>query len=148
MRFSDSEVVQILGLWGLIFLPLFNPLGHAILTSFFFNHLCNLKKIFDLFIYQLYWIFIAAQAFLHGLFSSCDEWGLLFVSVHGLLVASHCGTWALGHISCSFWTQEYRLSCGIFQDQRFNRSLLHWQAGSLPLSHQGGPWPPIKVSPC
>ena len=50
-----------------------------------------------LFIYGLYWIFIATQAFLHGLFSSCNEWGLLFVLVHRLLIASHCGTWALGH---------------------------------------------------
>ena len=31
-------------------------------------------------------------------FSSCGEWGLLFVAVRGLLiaVASRCGAWALG----------------------------------------------------
>ena len=38
-----------------------------------------------LFIYYLWlcWVFIAA----HGLFSSCIEWGLLFIAVCGLLVA-------------------------------------------------------------
>ena len=30
-------------------------------------------------------------------------------------------------------------ACGIFQDQRPNPCLLHWQADSLPLSHQGSP---------
>ena len=36
-----------------------------------------------LFIYfWLCWVFVAA----HGLFSSCSEWGLLFLAVRGLLV--------------------------------------------------------------
>ena len=29
---------------------------------------------------------------------------------------------------------------GIFPDQGSNSCLLHWQADSLPLSHQGSPW--------
>ena len=33
-------------------------------------------------------------------------------------------------LSCS-------VGCGIFPDQGLNPSLLHWQAESLPLSHQG-----------
>ena len=39
-----------------------------------------------LFIYiyfWLRWVFVAAQAF-----SSCGEWGLLFIAVHGLLTAA------------------------------------------------------------
>ena len=36
-----------------------------------------------LFIYWLHWVFVTA----HGLFSSCGEWGLLFVAVRGLLIA-------------------------------------------------------------
>ena len=37
-----------------------------------------------LFIYfWLHWVFVAAC----GLFSSCGEWGLLFVAVRGLLMA-------------------------------------------------------------
>ena len=34
-----------------------------------------------------------------GLFSSCREWGLLFIAARRLLVAvaSHCGARALGH---------------------------------------------------
>ena len=30
-------------------------------------------------------------------------------------------------------------SCGIFPDQGWNSYLLHWQADSFPLSHQGSP---------
>ena len=32
---------------------------------------------------------------------------------------------------------RYAMACGIFQDQGSNLCLLHWQVGSLPLSHQG-----------
>ena len=75
-------------------------------------------------------------------FSSCGEWCLL--SSCGAR-ASHCsgfsrgGAWALAHVgsvavvlglSCS-------TACGIFPDQGLNLCLLHWQADSLPLSHQG-----------
>ena len=35
-------------------------------------------------------------------------------------------------LSCS-------VACGIFLDQRLNLCLLHWQADTLPLSHQGSP---------
>ena len=58
-------------------------------------------------------------------FSSCGKWGLLFVVVHGLLiaVASRCGAWALGTrasvvvarglSSCGSQAPERRLSsCG------------------------------------
>ena len=47
----------------------------------------DLKKKIDLFIYLfnfwLRWVFVAACR----LFSSCGEWGLLFVAVRGLLIA-------------------------------------------------------------
>ena len=39
-----------------------------------------------------------------------------------------CGTW----LSCSS-------TYGIFQDQGLIPCLLHWQADSLPLSHEGSP---------
>ena len=36
-------------------------------------------------------------------------------------------------------------ACGIFPDQGLNPCLLHWQADSLPLGHQGSPLPsPLK----
>ena len=38
------------------------------------------------------------------------------------------------------------LACGILPDQGSNSCLLHWQAGSLPLSHQGSP--PVSFSYC
>ena len=41
------------------------------------------KNFFILFYFWLRWVFVAAR----GLFSGCGEWGLLFVVVHGLLIA-------------------------------------------------------------
>ena len=43
----------------------------------------------------------------------------------GLVIVAH-------GISCS-------VACGIFPDQGLNPCSLHWQADSLPLSHQGSP---------
>ena len=53
-----------------------SPLLAISLFSFFF---------LILFIFWMHWIFVAAC----GLFSSCGEWGLLFVVGRGLLVAVH-----------------------------------------------------------
>ena len=39
---------------------------------------------------------------------------------------------AANRLSCS-------MACGIFPNQGLNPCLLHWQADSLPLSHQGNP---------
>ena len=59
---------------------------------------------------------------------------------------SRCGARALGHagsvavvhgLSCS-------AACGIFPDQGSNLCLLHWQADSLLLSHQGSPRRALK----
>ena len=82
-------------------------------------------------------------------YSPVVAWGFLIV------VASHCRGQALrgvGFSSCSFQALEHRwydnivmvhgLNCsmarGIFPDQELNSCLLHWQADSLPVSHQGG----------
>ena len=91
-----------------------------------------------------------------GFFSSWGEWRLL----------SSCQTWlshwgsflgyrgrALGCVGFSNWSSElwstgsvveaHRficiVTCGSFPDQGSNPHLLHWQADSLPLSHQGSP---------
>ena len=68
--------------------------------------------------------------------------------------ASLCRTQALGWAgfsSCSAQAPEHRLhrrglcflsfsaACRILPGQGLNRCLLHWQADSLPLSHQGSP---------
>ena len=59
--------------------------------------------------------------------SSCSSQSL----VHRLVVVPH-------RLSCS-------MACGIFPDQGLNPCLLHWQADSLPLGHQGSPLPsPLK----
>ena len=79
---------------------------------------------------------------------SCDEQGPLCSCG---VSASHCsgfscwGAQSLGEgsvvvahgLSCS-------AACGIFPDQGLNPHLLHWQVGSLPLSHQGSP---IRFTP-
>ena len=112
---------------------------------------------FNVFIYfWLCWVFIVVQAF-----SSCD--------------ASHCcKAWALGHLgfsSCGCQALEHWFnSCGAWapwyvgsSQTRDQTCLLHWQADSLPLSHQGSPqyicdsmarinklelpWPDIKLMP-
>ena len=82
---------------------------------------------------------------MHGLFS---RWGTRAPHCSGFFC---CRTWALGHTgfgSWSAWALGHRLiRCGfvapmvsgIFQDQGSNSSLLHWQANSSPISHQGSP---------
>ena len=77
-------------------------------------------------------------------FSSCGEQGLL---CYGALT-SHCG----GFFCCRAWALDAQASgvavhrfscptaCGIFLDQGLNLCLLHWQADSLPLSHQISPF--------
>ena len=98
----------------------------------------------------------ARSSLLHGLFSSCWEQGLLFVSVRGLLLLQSTGSRCTGFSSCGTWTQLWLTSsrassvgvvhglscseaCGIFPDQGWNLCHLHWQLDSLPLSHQGSP---------
>ena len=87
------------------------------------------------------------------LFSRCSEWGYSLVAVWGfslwcLLSLWSTGSRARGLDSCSSWALDYKLNscgarcsaaCGIFLDQGSNPCLLHWQADSLPLSHQGSP---------
>ena len=97
------------------------------------------------------------SSLLHGRFSSCGGQGddslfavhRLFIAVaslvapHGLWgrkasVVAALRLWSTGSVvvvhglSCS-------AACGIFLDQRSNLCLLHWQADSLPLSHQRSP---------
>ena len=84
-------------------------------------------------------------------FSSCRERGLLFVAVHGLLiavaslVAEHglqaCGLQQLWHMGSVVVAHGLCCSaaCGIFLDQGSNPCSLHWQADSQPLRHQGSP---------
>ena len=88
--------------------------------------------------------------------SSCREWGLLFscgawASLSGGF--SCCGAQALGRVGSvvaarGLWSSgsvvvAHRLSCSvgcrIFLDQGSNLCLLHWQADSYPLHHQGSP---------
>ena len=75
---------------------------------------------------------------LRGLFPSCGERGLL----------SSCGVKASLVAEPGLWETDsivvvHGLICalahGIFPNQEANSCLLHWQADSLPLSHQRSP---------
>ena len=99
-----------------------------------------LKIIIILFIYfGLCWVFVAELRFLIA---------VTFVVEHGLWSILASVVAARGLRSCSSRAVEHRInSCGtglwcsmvcrIFPDQGSNPRLLHWQADSLPLSHQG-----------
>ena len=69
--------------------------------------------------FWLRWVFVAARR----LFSSCSEWGLLFIAAHGLLIAAaslvaELSAWASvvvarGLSICDSRALEHRLSsCG------------------------------------
>ena len=70
--------------------------------------------------------------------------GYSLVVVHGLLIAVAFlvaerrvqSTWASVVVARGF---SCSLVCDIFPDQESNPCLLHWQADSLPLNHQGSP---------
>ena len=81
--------------------------------------------------FLLCWSFMAVQAFLQ-----LWQARLLFLAVCGLLIviASLVGE----HGLWSVWA-SVAMSCGIFLDQESKLCLLHWQADSLPWSHQGSP---------
>ena len=131
---------------------LWNPLCDGSLTAM--NHLHSNQSVrlcvntsVDL---KVQWL--QAHSYVYrrrGLFFSYRGWGLL--SLQWLLFMRSTGSRAPSFSSwgmwaqyiCGSWVLEHRLSCsaecGIFLDQGSNPCLLHWQADSLPLSHQGSP---------
>ena len=115
-------------------------------------------------IFKKFYLFIygcARSSLLCGLFSSCSEQGQLCSCnawASYCIGFSCCGAQGmfrlqqLGHLgsvvvapglSTGSVIVAHKLSCsaacGIFPDQGSNPCLLHWQANSLPLSHQGSP---------
>ena len=116
----------------------------------------------QIFQYVLFIIYIcifgcAGPSLLHVLSSSCGEWGLLSVaqptryggfSCYGARALGRTGTRGSAVVvprlqSTGSLVVVHGLSCflacRIFPDQDLNPCLLHWQAHSLPLSHQGSP---------
>ena len=78
--------------------------------------------------------------------------GFSVVAVRGFLIVEP-GFQAPGLSSCGSQAPEHSLNkvhglgcsaaCRVFPDQGLNPCLLHWQADSLPLSHQGSPLPSL-----
>ena len=57
---------------------------------------------------------------------------------------SGCRSWALEHSLFVVAGFSCCLTCRIFPNQGLNPCLLHWQADSLALNHQGSPTAPLK----
>ena len=101
----------------------------------------------------LHWAFSSCGKW--GLFSSCgvqaSHWWLLLLQstasrVCGFQQLQHTGSavaalklQSMRSVVVAYWL-TCPLACGIFRDQESNPRPLHWQAGSLPLSHQGSPF--------
>ena len=66
---EDIMVVSHILILLFLFQKVFTPLIYIFIYLFIYFGLC--------------WVFVAA----HGFFSSCGEWGLLFVAVRRLLIA-------------------------------------------------------------
>ena len=80
-----------------------------------------------------------------GFFSSYSVWAsrcggfpCCEVQALGHMGFSSCGSKALEH-SLNSYRLNCSAACGIFPAQGSNSCLLHWQAGSLLLSHPGSP---------
>ena len=108
----------------------------------------------QVYIYIYVWFYILAVLGLHcflGFCSSCGTLGLCSSCARVSRCSGFSCSWALGSRACGLQTLRcegsvvvvHRLSCsvacGIFPDQGLNSYLLHWQADSLSLSHQGRP---------
>ena len=90
----------------------------------------------NIYLFIFGWGFIAGSLLLHGLFSSCDEWGLLSCGVW----VSHCSGFsccraqALGHMgfsSTGLWPQQWRLLGSGAQTQQL------WRMGLVAPLHVG-----------
>ena len=60
-----------------------------------------------------------------------------------------CVMWALSLLTWSVVVAQglsCSIACGIFPHQGSKPCLLHWQADSLSLSHQGSPWLSVKLT--
>ena len=102
-----------------------------------------LETVFFLCVYSfiVYFLAVLGPCCCMCFFCPCGERVLLCSCSAKALIAeaSRCRAWALGHglsgcgagLSCSS-------TCGTFWHQGSNPCLVHWQADSLPLSHQGG----------
>ena len=107
--------------------------------------------IYLLIYFRLCWVFTADRAFFLVAASggySLDVVRELLIAVAFVAEPGLCGMWAsvfavLGFYSISLIVVAHRLSCseacGIFPDPGLNLCLLHWQADTLPLSHQASP---------
>ena len=112
---------------------------HALLGMFCSLAICPTVWVsLSFFFFGLCWVFTALAFFSRG------EQGLLFIAVHGLLLAvaslvvEH-GTPELEGSVVVVHRLSYPVACGTFPDQGWNPCPLYWQGDSHPLPHQGSP---------
>ena len=117
-------------------------------------HILLLCHLFFFFLICLFFGY-AGSSLLHQLFYSCSAQASHFSRFSRGAQALHC----MGFSGCGSWDLDHRLTqqlwcmglgCfkafGIFLDQGLNLCLLHWQADSLALSHQGSPYSVILIN--
>ena len=124
--FCGNNIVAWCALCCYFFFPVANGLGLLCIHTNFWNVLdvfvyWIFKNSF-IYLFWLYWVFVATQASHHGCFS-CGSRAV----EHRL---SSCGI-----LVCLVTLRHVRSS----QTERSNPCLLHWQADSLLLSHQESP---------
>ena len=141
---------QVVSFFSFSFLFSFFLFAVELYEFFMYFGISPLSEVHASFIFfnKFIYLFLAALG-LHccaRAFSSCGEWGPLFVAVRGLLiaVASRCGARALGAwasvvVACGLQSAgsvvvAHRFSCSvaceIFPDQGSNPCPLHWQEDS------------------
>ena len=103
----------------------------------YYRELWSYKLFFKIIYILIYFIFAALglHCFARA-FSSCSAWASPCCG------SPCCGALALGTQASEVVARGLSCftACGIFPDQGSNRSHLHWQVDSYPLSHQGCPW--------
>ena len=117
-------------------------------TSFSSDILKVLQSWFFFFFFLIYlfiYLFLAVLGlrFCARAFSSCGEWGPLFIAVRRPLTIMASLVGSTGSRCAGSAVVAHGPSCsaarGIFPDQGSNPCPLHWQADSQQLHHQGSP---------
>ena len=86
------------------------------------------------------YIYIYIYIFFFLGFFSVDDFVFSFTYLYLTVSALCCSVgFCLVVESRGYTLVAVPVACGIFPDQGSNPCLLHWQADSLPLSHQGSP---------
>ena len=119
----------------------------CLLTAFFFFFKGTPLFIYLFIYFWLCWVFVSVRGLspvaASGGHSSSRCAG---ISLSRPLLLWSTGSRRAGSVAVAHWP-SCSAACGIFLDQGSNPCLLHWQADSQPLRHQGSPcWLLLSLS--